>query len=122
MYIIAKCGNNYNIKEIKEVIEMTKKKVKEITTKEEVKYEENSCFIPEALKGKMLYHKKINQTAIYFTLIKLIEEGEDASIFTKMYEEYGQIFIDGFSCLSKNRKAYILDKCNWKLETKLIEK
>ena len=104
---------------------MTKKKVdteRDSKIKEEVKYEENGCFIPEALKGKMLYHKKINQTAIYFTLIKLIEEGEEASIFTKMYEEYGQIFIDGFSCLSKNRKAYILDKCNWKLETRLVEK
>ena len=101
---------------------MAKKNVKEVTTNEEVKYDENSCFIPEALKGKMLYHKKINQTAIYFTLIKLIEEGEEASIFTKMYEEYGQIFIDGFSCLSKNRKAYILNKCNWKLETRLVEK
>ena len=97
---------------------MTKKKVE---IKEEVKYEENGCFIPEALKGKMLYHKKINQTAIYFTLIKLIEEEEEASIFTKMYEEYGQIFIDGFSCLSKNRRSYILYNCNWKLEIRLVE-
>ena len=113
--------NNNNII-IKEVSLMAKKNVKEVITKEEVKYEENSCFIPEALKGKMLYHKKINQTSIYFTLIKLIEEGEDASIFTKMYEEYGQTFINGFSCLSKNKKAYILDKCNWKLETRLVEK
>ena len=52
----------------------------------------------------------------------MIEEGEDASIFVKMYEEWPETFIDGFSCLSKNRKAYILDKCNWKLETRLVEK
>ena len=101
---------------------MAKKNVKEVITKEEVKYEENSCFIPEVLKGKMLYHKKINQTAIYFTLVKLIENNEDASIFVKMYEEWPETFINGFSCLSKNRKAYILDKCNWKLETRLVEK
>ena len=94
---------------------MTKKSVKEVTTKEEVKYDENSCFIPEALKDKMIYKNKINQTSIYFTLIKLIEDNENASIFTKMYEEYGQIFLDGFNCLNKKQKNYILDKCNWKL-------
>ena len=49
---------------------MAKKNVKEVITNEEVKYDENSCFIPEVLKGKMLYHKKINQTSIYYTLIK----------------------------------------------------
>ena len=95
---------------------MAKKNVKEVITNEEVKYDENSCFIPEVLKGKMLYHKKINQTSIYYTLIKFIEDNEDASIFTKMYEEYGQIFLDGFNCLSKKQKNYILDKCNWRLE------
>ena len=101
---------------------MAKKNVKELITKEEVKYEENSCFIPEVLKDKMLYHKKINQTSIYYTLIKMIEEGEEASIFVKMYEEWPETFINGFRCLNKTRQAYILDKCNWKLEIKLVEK
>ena len=83
---------------------MTKKNVKEVTTNEEVKYEENSCFIPKELKGKMLYNKKINQTSIYYTLIKLIEDNEESDVLKKCMKNMDKSFLMDLIVLIKNKK------------------
>ena len=101
---------------------MAKKNVKEVTTKEEVKYNIQPVFIPEALKNVINVKKKINQTCLYFSIVEMINNNEDCELFKLMYDNWPDVFVNAFRCLSKARQAYLLDKCNWKLEVKLLDK
>ena len=100
---------------------MTKKNVKTITN-EEVKYDIQQVFIPEALKNVINVKKRINQTCLYFSMVEMISNDESPELFKLMYQEWPDVFINAFRCLSKARQAYVLDKCNWNLEVKLVEK
>lgn len=101
---------------------MAKKNVKEVITKEEIKYNIQPVFIPEALKNVINVKKRINQTCLYFSMVEMISNNEDSELFKLMYENWPDVFVNAFRCLSKARQAYVLDKCNWKLEVKLVEK
>ena len=101
---------------------MAKKNVKEIITNEEVKYNIQPVFIPESLKNVINVKKRINQTCLYFSIVEMINNNEDGELFKLMYDNWPEVFVNAFICLSKARQAYVLDKCNWKLEVKLVDK
>ena len=101
---------------------MAKKNVKEVTTKEEVKYEENSCFIPEKLRNVLNVKKRINQTCIYFGIISIIGKDGDKELLELMINEWYEIFIKALMCLTVEKRQYVLNLLNKELKIELVEK
>lgn len=101
---------------------MAKKNVKELITKEEVKYEENSCFIPEKLRNVLNVKKRINQTCLYFGVLNIIGKEGDKELLELMMNEWYDIFIKAIMCLTVERRNYVLNLLNKDLKIELVEK